>query len=75
MAVISLSAASRLRPSRIPTSTAMGMVTAKGIWQHEEKDFGHAAQRGAIADRHFQQSPQVLHEEDEGEKRPPEEGV
>jgi hypothetical protein len=29
MAVISLSAASRLSPSRMPTSTAMGMVTVK----------------------------------------------
>ena len=31
MAVISLSAASRLRPSRMPTSTAMGMVRLRTL--------------------------------------------
>ena len=31
MAMISLSAARRLRPSRTPTSTAMGMVTKKKL--------------------------------------------
>ena len=39
MAVISLSAASRLRPSRMPTSTDMGMVTTSVLGRMKRKIF------------------------------------
>ena len=58
MAMISLSAASRLRPSRMPTSTAMGMVTLK-VGQSEEKNLAHIGQGGAVAHHHLKDVGQV----------------
>ena len=53
----------------------MGMVRLRMLGSMNRKISGHAAQRGAVARCHFQQLPQVLHEQDEGEERAPEEGV
>ena len=75
MAVISLSAASRLRPSRMPTSTAMGMVTVNMLGRVRRNDLDDCAQRGAVADHQLQEVRQVAHEEDEGEERAADEGV
>ena len=75
MAVTSLSAASRLSPIRMPTSTPIGMVMVKVGGKGVEEDFGNAGQGRAVADHQLQQPPQIAHEDDEGEQRHADQGV
>ena len=75
MAMISLSAARRLKPSRTPTSTAMGMVTLKRLGSVKRKTLQHVCEGGAVAHHHLKDVRQVGHEENEGEERAADEGV
>ena len=75
MAITSLSAANRLKPSNTPTSTAMGIVTIKNIGQDEENDLDHADKAGAVVYHHLQNARQLLHEENEGEDHAPDQSV
>ena len=71
MAITSLSAASRLSPSRIPTSTAMGIVTRKVLGSVKRKissTLFRVELLRTIISRILRQIP---HEEDEGKKRAP----
>ena len=45
------------------------------VGKHEQENFGHGAQRGAVARCHFQQLANVLHEQNESEERTPEKGM
>ena len=69
MAIISLSAASRLRPSRIPHSTAMGIVTLNRLGSVKRNTCATSVKRGAVAHHHFKNVRQLRHEQNEGEKR------
>ena len=67
IAVTSLSAAMRLSPSRIPTSTPMGMVTFSAAGRVRKKDFRHAGERSAVAHHGLKNAREFAHENNESE--------
>ena len=75
IAVISLSAARRLNPIRIPTSTPAGMRDRESERQAEGQHFEHAAQRRAVAHHQFENVPEIVGEENERENRRADRGV
>ena len=75
MAVISLSAASRLRPSRMPTSTAMGMVTVNMLGSVKRTISTNGPSDALLRTTSSSRCGRSAHEQNEGEERAADEGV